>query len=71
MRWSGKNNRWNYHIYKCNECDKEFNAHGAYMQHVNYDHRKNKKSKKSFPQAMQTASHLLLVGFLAKKMLTI
>jgi uncharacterized C2H2 Zn-finger protein len=42
--------------YKCSECDKEFNAHGAYMQHVNYDHR---KSKKTF---LQTASQLL-IGF--------
>lgn len=55
-------------MYKCGECDREFRAHGAYMQHVNYDHR---KSKKSFPQGMQTASQLLLLGFLAKNMLAI
>lgn len=68
MRWSDKDNRWKHDVYKCSECDKEFNAHGAYMQHVNYDHR---KSKKNFPQGMQTASQLLLIGFLAKKMLPI
>jgi len=61
MRWSKTDNRWDHDTYKC--CDREFRAHGAYMQHVNYDH--GKSSKKNFPRGMQTASQLLLLGFLA------
>lgn len=64
MKWSSKNNRWASDVYTCKECAREFGAHSEYIRHENYYHRKNKKS---FPKGMQTASQLLLLGFLTKK----
>lgn len=65
MRWSTNKNRWESDVYRCTECDKAFTAHGTYMKH-NYDHR---RSKKTFPKGMQKASQILLLGFMANKVL--
>lgn len=57
MKWSKKSAN-----YVCKECGKQFTIHSNYIKHVSYGHRKNK----NFPQGMQKASQLLLLGLFLK-----
>ncbi len=66
MRWSDKDNRWaSREKWTCDTCAKDFYNQNSYTRHINYDY-----NKKSFPRGMQTASQILILGLLAKQILS-